>query len=107
MKLSEIKEKLQDTGISPGDLSQLLVVIASEYGALSEELKDILKTKAIDWINLRKDVKSDTQAERLWGLQTFGIREMELRLDMKSMEKMMSAIRTRLHVMGVEAMNQY
>src|SRR3990167_742393 len=107
MKLSEIKEKLQDITLSPGDLSQLLIVIAAEYGSLSEEMKDILRIKVKEWIKLRQDVKSDTQAERLWQLSESGTKETELRLDMKSMEKTMSAIRTRLHVLGVEALNQY
>jgi len=88
-------------------LAQQQFELANEYADLGNELIKIKMIKAIHWSELRKDVKSDAQADRAWEQTEMGIREMEINSRMKINEKMISAIKTKINVMNMEAMNQY
>jgi F420-0:gamma-glutamyl ligase-like protein len=93
--------------LNPGQLSQYLVEQSHEYCVLSDMLAEILKVKPDKWINLRLDVKSDTAAEKNWERTQDGVNEMLLKLKMKAIEKSMSAIRSRLRTLEVEAKNMF
>jgi hypothetical protein len=63
--------------------------------------------KAAGWKNLRALHGSDKQAEMAWSSTPEGITETTLRLELKSSEKMQSAIKTMLRTKEHEARNQY
>ena len=54
---------------------------------------------------MRKNVASDTRADREWDSTMDGIMEMSLRLKLKALEKSMSAIKTRLRIVEMEGRN--
>lgn len=88
-------------------LAQQQFDLANEYADLGNELIEIKMIKAIHWTELREGVKSDAQADRAWDRTEMGIREMQINSRMKINEKMISAIKTKINVMNMEAMNQY
>lgn len=108
MNFEEISLKLQAPA-SPGELSELNMQLAGYYGLNATELDSLLSKKADDWIKMRSQegVKSDAQADRLWEQTEAGSRERRLRLQQKTIEKLMSAIKTRISVMEHEARNTF
>lgn len=108
MNFEEVSLKLQAPN-SPGELSELNMSLAGYYGLNATELDGILAIKADKWIKIRSEegVKSDAQADRLWEQTVEGQRERRLKLQQKTIEKLMSAIKTRIGVMTIEAKNQY
>lgn len=93
--------------MNPHELAERRVELSAKYSQLTEEYKSILKIKALTWRAIRSLVTTDKAAEREWEASDDGIREMELRLDLKRLEKEMSGIRLALDVMTGEARNQY
>lgn len=90
---------------TPSELSDRLVEESAKYSQATEELTEILRTKSVRWLELRKNVASDTRADREWDSTMDGIMEMSLRLKLKALEKSMSAIKTRLRVVEMEVRN--
>ena len=64
-------------------------------------------TKHQEWLQIRDKSTSDTQADRKYELTDNGKLEKVYRQQLKTCEKMMSAIKTRIEIMIVEARNQY
>lgn len=93
--------------MTPGKLSEQLIVESHEFGQYADRLADILKVKPHKWLMIRKDTTSDTQAERKWSTTYEGIDETVIRLKMKKLLVSMSAIKTRLRTMSDEAKNIY
>ena len=95
------------TNKTPGQLADFNISLASEYSTLSDELGRILSLKDVNWSILRATVTSDKQADRKWHQTKQGLREREIELRMKSIQRTMSAIKTFLHVKSEESRNQY
>ena len=73
-------------------------ILAGEFAFICGQLEEVLQTKPAIWNELRKDFKSDTACERAWENSPNGMKEMSLRLSMKKIEKMMSALRSLIRV---------
>ncbi|MCP3684601.1 MAG: hypothetical protein GY861_18190 [bacterium] len=91
--------------ISPGDLAEYRLRLAAEYGYHSEQLSQILKAKPQDWLEIRQrsNIKSDKIADRLWEMTEMGQQEMSLKMTLKTIEKVSSAISTQLKMYETEA----
>lgn len=92
---------------NPHFLADKRMALAAEYASKSERLGFIIGLKAQEWPNLRKDVTSDNQAEKLWQRSEIGVEESMIRLRLKAMDKEFSAIKTMLEVLQGEARNQF
>lgn len=92
---------------TPGQLADDILKLTHRYGELSDELADILRIKDIDWSILRDTVTSDRQADRAWYRTRPGSREREIDLEMKKIQKKISAIKIYLQVKADEARNLY
>ena len=79
--------------------------MSADYARLSEQLGDILEVKAKAWEAIRLGCTSDKQADKKWDGSEHGIKEMRLRLKLKSLEKEMSAISSHLRVLDAEMRN--
>lgn len=88
-------------------LSRCRLVLAGEYAFRSTELIEILREKPAIVDKLRELVKSDTAAERKWGKTEKGIREMEITRTLKLIDKVSSAVRSRIDILRGEAQNNY
>lgn len=107
MNLETAIKKAQNEGTSPSELSEVRLWLAGEYAFLGGKLGAVLADKPQRWGRLRVEVKSDTYAERLWQCTEQGKEETRLRITLKSIEKLMSAIKTRIEVMQGEARSQF
>lgn len=83
-----------------------LAVLAGEYAFVMGQLEMILQRKPAIWSEMRKNFKSDTACERAWEATADGMNEAGLRLRAKSVEKMMSALKSLLRIAEGEAKNQ-
>src|SRR3990167_2756270 len=98
-RIGEIAEELKSNkGLAPRDLSEYRLELAGEYAYLNNQLIEILMRKPAKWNELRRDQKSDTATERIWEATADGLKEIELRLKLKSIEKLMSGIKTRIEI---------
>lgn len=106
-RLTEILQQIQEPGTTPGTLSASLMYLSADYSKKTDELQQLLVLKATSWPRYRKDAGSDKQADKAWDSTPDGIMEMGLRLQLKSLEKLMSAIKAHLRVKETEARNQF
>jgi hypothetical protein len=106
MTLAEITQKLREEQLPPGELSEIRLRLSAEYSYLSSLLEVILMKKPEIWLSLKSN-NSDTKTEMLWSLTEDGKNEIKYRHQLKAIEKMISAVRTRLEVMSQEARNQF
>jgi hypothetical protein len=110
MTIESIAQKLQQNdAIYPPELSEMRSWLAGQYAYLNQQLITVLMKKPEKWKQIRYegDVKSDTAAERIWQSTENGLQETVLRMQLKSIDKLSSAIKTRLEVLTGEARNQY
>lgn len=106
--IKQIAEALKTSQqIPPRVLVEWKGVLAGEYSFSAGVLEEILKNRPREWKNLREKTKSDKAADREWEGMESGINEMGLRLRMKSIEKLMSALSSLLKVAEGEAKNQW
>ena len=92
---------------SPREIAERRIELSAEYGQKSERLKEILEVKATGWKALREFHKSNKDASDAWESSEYGIEEMKLKIDLKVLEKKMSAARTYLEVLSGESRNQW
>lgn len=90
---------------TPHELAEIKMRKSAEYSRLSEQLGEILEVKAKAWESIRTGCTSDKQADQKWNSSEHGIKEMKIRLQLKSLEKEMSSISTFLRVLDTEARN--
>ena len=108
--IQEILEQLRvDEVIPPGDLADYRLRVSAEFGFISQKLTDILKRKAGVWLEIRQrtETKSDKMADKIWDTTEDGRNEIEYRSVLKYLEKIMSAISTRLKIYEQESRNQF
>lgn len=83
--------------------------LSGEYAYTSSKLEKILVDKPARWLTMRSQegINSDKQADRMWDCTRDGMDEIAFRMQLKSMEKLMSTIKTRLEVSLGEARTQW
>ncbi len=69
-------------------------ILAGEYAWIMGQLEGIIQRKPAIWNILRKEAKSDTSAEKAWEATADGLDEAGLRLRAKSIERMMSGLKS-------------
>ena len=110
MSIEEIAEKFKTVEtIFPTQLSKMRVWLAGEYAYINSQLIGILMKKPDKWKEIRYNgqTKSDTAAERMWQATEEGLQETIYRMNLKTIEKLSSAIKSRMDVLMGEAKNQY
>ena len=96
LTLQKFVEEVQKSKQNPEKLADIDLDIASKFGMLAEILKDIKLKKAEFWQIKYADDKplSDTKIEAKWLTSEGGRKEIRLKLEMKSLEHLMAAIKT-------------
>lgn len=92
---------------NPVRASEDHAVLAGEYSFLAGRWEDILKRKPSTWTAMRENFESDTACNRAFEATEDGINEMGIRLRMKSIEKMMSALKSLIRIAEGQARNEY
>lgn len=88
-------------------MAELKAELSSQYSYKTGLLEDILLKKPEIWLRIREDHKSDKATDRYWEGTQMGLREMKIKLDLKRIEKMISALSSRLRVAEREANTQW
>jgi len=102
--LDELCDALEGQN-SPRDLCGIKTSLALLYAEYSGILENCLIEKAEKWEDFRKDATSDTQAERKWERTEEGMGETVTKLRMKKIEKLLSAVSSKIQVAEMEAKN--
>ena len=108
--LEEIAEKIKE--IKQDNPDPLLVQewrnwLSAEYATVSFKLQSILFSKAEKWQKIRKETKTDKEADLKYDKTSVGKQERLLKARLKVIEKLLSALRTQLEVWNIESYNQY
>jgi len=90
---------------NPQGCAEDRAILAGEYAFIMGQLEDILTRKSAIWNEMRRNVKSDTSADRAYEATEDGTNEQGLRLRAKSIEKMMSALSSLIQIAQGQAMN--
>lgn len=108
MTLNDVITRIRnEEAISPGELAAMRMFLSGEYAYISGQLESVLMRKADTWLVLREKTGSDKQADKQWDASSDGKLETAYRLQLKSIEKISSAIKTRLDIAAGEARNQF
>jgi transposase len=105
LTIEHIQQDLSTTELSPGALADYRVYLAALYSLRAAEMQEILKVKASLWLDIRAEKNSDKAADREWQTTEKGAREQQLKWELKRIDKLSSAIASKLRVMENEARN--
>jgi hypothetical protein len=92
---------------NPHVLAEKRILLSEEYSRLSEQESLIVKNKAVVWPEMRKNVKSVAEADRMWEMSTDGVDEQLIKIRQKAIEKELSAINSFLHTLENHAKGYY
>ena len=92
---------------SPPELADYLLELSGDYAFNAGLWEDIQNTKSDEWLKLRSDCTSDTQADRKWTRTEQGKNETILKSKLKTLAMLMSSIKCRLRVFESEARNLF
>lgn len=101
--IKKAQEALQTGFVDPNYAQELRNRLSGEYSFYTTQLTEILSRKPKTWLQLRDASKSDTQADRKYEMTEDGINEIGIRHILKSIEKMLSSLKT---VVDVETNNR-
>ena len=92
---------------NPHEAAEDKAVLSGEFAWICSQLETILARKPAIWNTMRQNpaIKSDTACDRKYQQTEDGIDEMGLRLRLKAIEKMMSALSTLVRLATEEAKN--
>jgi hypothetical protein len=109
MKMKTIEQIIEELNKEPNadQLCNLKIILAAHFSQLCTILEECLFEKTKVWEYFRSKCTSDTQAERAWQRTKEGIGETVTRLRMKKVEKLMSAISSKISVKQDEAKSLY
>ena len=131
LTLTELAQKVYNARSLPGELAELHITLASMYSTESEKMMEVQLKKADFWqvkdiegyepyekANpsplenpkgirpvMRKKPLSDTAVEMLWLQKEEGKKEIKLKYTLRSLEKLMSAVKSSMVNSAIEAKN--
>lgn len=105
LSIEHIEREMAGHGITPGQIADFRVYLAALASMRTGELQDILTKKATAWLAIREHKKSDRAADHEWDATASGIREIELRMLLKRIDRLSSALSSKLRVMELEIRN--
>ena len=103
--IAEVMQKGEP--MAPADVSRYRQYLAGEFFFLSEQIIEVEKQYPKEWEKLRKTVSSDRRADMLFEQSDIGVDYATLKLRMKSVEKMLSALKSILEVYIKEGQNVF
>jgi hypothetical protein len=92
---------------TPKQVDDYRLLLVAWYQKYSEELVEIEKAAAGEWLALRVDAKSDKAADMAYDATEHGQKRIELKYVLKAIEKMISALKDRMRRLNNEAFHQY
>lgn len=105
LSLEHIETAIAEEGIAPGTLADYRLYLSAIFSLRGGEMQRIESKKPGVWLDIRAEKNSDKAADREWDATPDGQRQIELKWILKRIEKLSSAIGTKLRIMEVEARN--
>jgi hypothetical protein len=105
LTIEHIEHEMAGTELSPRQLADFRIFLAALYSLRASEMQSILATKPSTWLDIRAEKNSDKATDREWQATGKGQRETQLKWELRRIEKLSSAIATKLRVMEQEARN--
>lgn len=108
LTLEHIEQEMAGDQLVPGRLADYRVYLAALYSLRASEAQKILSVKPKVWLAYRQlaTVKSSKEADHLWDATDSGQREIQLRWELRRIDKLSSALGSKLRIMEAEARNQ-
>jgi hypothetical protein len=108
LSVENIQEALRTNyQMAPREIDDFRRFLSGEFSYLSTQLEEVKMKKPDEWNKLRDSFKSDTACERAWESTESGIKEMKLKLKLKSIEKMLSTLRGTFELKVAEGYNNF
>lgn len=105
--ITELSEQILKSKDHPRSLSKLLMEMATKYAMVSDIYKDLRMAKNVFWQENKKEKVSDKAVEISWHCTEEGEKELRATMELKSLEKLMSSVKSYLRVLENESRNQY
>lgn len=103
-----INDILQGTQtFTPLDCDNHRILLCAWYEQASQELVDIEVKYAQEWLDLKKEDKTNAEVDKIMDTTDTGKKRVQLKLGLKAREKMIGALRDRMKRLNEEARNQY
>src|SRR3989304_2408454 len=96
--ITEIEQAMLRGQVTPYKAADYRVSLSANYSKNYGEMEEILLRRPSVWNQLRKDQKSDKATDRVYEGTADGLRLMQLELQCKKIEKMISALSTLIRV---------
>ena len=105
LTIDHIEKEMAQSQLGPGHISDFRVFLAALASQNTGRLQDILAEKPAAWLAIREHKKSDRAADREWEATDRGIAEMKMRMLLKRIDLLNSALSAKLRVLELEARN--
>lgn len=105
LTIEHIEKEMVGGELPPGRLADYRVFLAAIYSLRASEMQNILSHKPRIWLNIREQKNSDTATDREWERTTNGQRETQLKWQLRRIDKLSSALASKLRVIEQEARN--
>lgn len=106
LSLEVIEQRLSVDTIVPRELANYRIYLAALYSLRASEMQQVLAKKPGMWLDIRGEKNSDKATDREWQATPEGQRETMLKWELRRIEKLSSAIATKLRIMESEARNE-
>jgi hypothetical protein len=105
LTLEHIEQEMAGDTLVPGRLADYRVFLAALYSLRATEMQQILAVKPAIWLDIRADKNSDKATDREWHATEKGQRETQLKWELRRIDKLSSALASKLRIMEAEARN--
>jgi hypothetical protein len=103
LSIERIEKAAAAEGLSPRSLAEYRLYLAALYSLRAADMQKILAVKPGKWLDIRGEKNSDKATDREWQATPEGQRETHLKWELRRIDKLTSAIATKLRVMEGEA----
>src|SRR3954452_13143437 len=105
LTIEHIETELVADVVVPRRLADYKTYLSAVYSMRGGDMAQIEKRKAFEWPRIRQNAGSVSEADRMWDASDDGQRQIDLKWELRRVEKLISAINSRLRVAEMEARN--
>lgn len=106
LSIEHIEREMVGSALTPDQIADFRTHLAAVASMESAKLEEILVRKPATWLRFREQKNGDRAADREWEATNDGITEMKLRMLLRRIDRLNSALSARLRVMEIERRSQ-
>jgi len=107
ISLEKRLKQYQEAFDKPSELSAVHYQLAYDFAFYSEQYQNLIPALVTSKRNLMEKLGTVSKADREFAATEEGIQEQQLKIYLKAVEKLLSAVKRRLETLNEEARNQY